>query len=43
MGRYPMLRSGSGFTLYLFLNDGQKKDGASILNAVQLSRLTIKP
>jgi hypothetical protein len=35
IGRYPMLRKGSGFTLYLFLPDGQKKDAASILNVKQ--------
>jgi hypothetical protein len=28
-----MLRKGSGFPLYLFLADGQKKDAAAILNA----------
>jgi hypothetical protein len=28
-----MLRKGSGFTLYLFLPNGQKKDAAAILNA----------
>jgi hypothetical protein len=32
-----MLRKGSGFTLYLFLPDGQKKDAAAILNAGRYS------